>query len=62
MSRTVLPICERSLARPSTLPLGVVLLGVGGIALVGAGALLAWQRGAMVSVGESVLAAIAWCI
>jgi hypothetical protein len=48
-------------ARRNPIPVGAGLLGMGGVALVGAGALLGWQRGAMVSLGESVLATIAWC-
>ncbi|HEX2134308.1 MAG TPA: hypothetical protein VHG30_00150 [Microvirga sp.] len=40
---------------------GVALLVCGGAALLGAGALLGWRHGATISLGESVLAAIAWC-
>ena len=40
---------------------GVALLICGGAALLAAGALLGWRHGATISLGESVLAAIAWC-
>jgi hypothetical protein len=57
----VLAARERLLARHPALPLSVKLLAFGGTALLGAGALLAWRHGAMVSLGEGVLLAIAWC-
>jgi hypothetical protein len=57
----VLSTRGRELLGGLSMPLSVKLLAVGGTALVGAGALLAWRHGAMVSLGESVLIAIAWC-
>ena len=43
------------------MPLSFKFLAIGGVALVGSGALLGWRHGTMVSLGESVLVAIAWC-
>jgi hypothetical protein len=39
----------------------VILLVTAATALLGAGALLSWRYGGAVALGDSVLAAIAWC-
>jgi hypothetical protein len=43
-------------------PLNVILLAGAGLALLGAGALLAFDSGTFVSFGDAMLAAIAWCL
>ena len=43
-------------------PLNVVLLAISGLALLGAGALLAFRSGTFVSFGDAMLAAVAWCL
>jgi hypothetical protein len=43
-------------------PLNVILLGSAGLALLGAGAFLAFQSGSLVSVRDTVLVAIASCL
>ena len=46
---------------PRPARLGAVLLMVGGLALVGAGALLWSRHGAAVFIDNPLLAALAWC-
>jgi hypothetical protein len=43
-------------------PLNVILLAISGLALLGAGALLAFRSGTFVSFGDAMLAAVAWCL
>ena len=43
-------------------PLNVVLLAISGLALLAAGALLAFRSGVFVSFGDAMLARIAWCL
>jgi hypothetical protein len=47
-------------ARRST-RLAAILLGVGGLSLVGAGALLWAREGAAVFIESTLIAALAWC-
>ncbi len=46
--------------RRQGLAVPALLLGCGG-ALIAAGAVLIWQRGATVSFNDALLTAIAWC-
>jgi hypothetical protein len=41
--------------------LAAILLGLGGLALVGAGALLWLREGAAVFIENTLIAALAWC-
>jgi hypothetical protein len=43
-------------------PLNVILLAISGLALLGAGALLAFRSGTFMSFGDAMLAAVAWCL
>jgi hypothetical protein len=45
-----------------SVPLNVILLASAGLALLGAGALLAFRSGTFVSVGDTMLSVIAWCL
>jgi hypothetical protein len=52
---------HRSVTGRPTL-VNVVLLASAGLALIGAGALIAWRSGSFISFGDTVLTAIAWCL
>ena len=51
----------RSITRYPALVNAVLLAGAG-LALIGAGALIAWKSGTFISFGDTVLTAIAWCL
>ena len=45
-----------------SVPLNVILLAGAGLALLGAGAFLAFQSGPLISFRDTMLVAIAWCL